>query len=247
VVEANNADGVGFVLKDTPYAAFDLDDCFIKVAECENEPAPWAKKLVESAGSYWELTPSGGGLRIIGTAEGDHVDTGKLSMPVGSLEIYRKATRYITITGVGEGELTNIDALIDAMKPQREQRVAQQVAVKAAKFKDNQAEEDRVKSALKAIPADAREIWLKVGAALHGTGWDNAESLWRDRSLTCPAKFDERDQKKTWIKFGQYAGEKATLASIFSLRILGRVYNQNGIMRMLTAYIIAAKQVSVFS
>jgi hypothetical protein len=28
---------------------------------------------------------------------------------------------------------------------------------------------------------------------------------------------------------------------------LGRVYNQNGIMRMLTAYIIAAKQVSVFS
>jgi hypothetical protein len=31
------------------------------------------------------------------------------------------------------------------------------------------------------------------------------------------------------------------------IRVLGRVYNQNGIMRMLTAYIIAAKQVSVFS
>jgi hypothetical protein len=30
-------------------------------------------------------------------------------------------------------------------------------------------------------------------------------------------------------------------------RALGRVYNQKGVMRMLTAYIIAAKQVSVFS
>jgi hypothetical protein len=33
----------------------------------------------------------------------------------------------------------------------------------------------------------------------------------------------------------------------FKHRTLERVYNQNGVMRILTAYIIAAKQVSVFS
>ena len=44
------------------------------------------------------------------------------------------------------------------------------------------------------------------------------------------------------------AATKHTVRRLDYVRtLLGRVYNQNGIMRMLTAYNIAAKQVSVFS
>jgi len=45
-----------------------------------------------------EITPSGTGLRVIGRAKGEKVHR-KLHIPGtgGSLEVYRKAERYITI------------------------------------------------------------------------------------------------------------------------------------------------------
>jgi len=65
-----NFDGVGFVLTETEIAAFDIDDC--------RDPAsgtlhPWAQALVTRANSYVEVTPSGTGLRIIGTGSGEEV------------------------------------------------------------------------------------------------------------------------------------------------------------------------------
>ena len=55
-------DGVSFALTETAttkFAAFDLDDC----RNCETgEIVPWAQCLVEEAGSYAEITPSGTGL-----------------------------------------------------------------------------------------------------------------------------------------------------------------------------------------
>ena len=65
-----------------------------------------------------EITPSGTGLRVIGRAKGEKVHR-KLQIPGtgGSLEVYRKAERYITITGnVFPGcwpSLANIDEEID--------------------------------------------------------------------------------------------------------------------------------------
>ena len=58
------------MLTDTPSAAFDLDDCTV-----DDDLAPWAKKLIEEAGSYTEITPSSDGIRIIGTARGRPYDT----------------------------------------------------------------------------------------------------------------------------------------------------------------------------
>jgi primase-polymerase (primpol)-like protein len=142
-VGAGEADGIGFVLTGTPFAAFDLDDCII-----DDDVAPWAKKLIEEAGSYTELTPSNEGMRIIGTAQGSPTDS-TLSMPVGHLEIYRKAKRYITITGDCDGlpsEIKNIDAIIDATLPK--------ISTKHAKTKCDVDEFERIKSALYFIPAD---------------------------------------------------------------------------------------------
>jgi hypothetical protein len=115
-VEAGDGSaGLGFVLHDSEFAVFDLDDAIIDGATAE--VSDWARKLIERTKSYAEITPSSNGLRIIGTGVGDPIHR-KFPMPDGgSLEIYRKATRYITITGVAFDDrldkLINIDEAMD--------------------------------------------------------------------------------------------------------------------------------------
>jgi primase-polymerase (primpol)-like protein len=113
-VSANGAsDGVGFVLTDTDIGAFDIDDC--------RDPdtgliKPWAQQKIETVGSYAEITPSGTGVRIIGYGNGPPVHR-KFKAPDGvTCELYRRATRYITVTGdqLGAWPLVNIDEHIDA-------------------------------------------------------------------------------------------------------------------------------------
>lgn len=107
-------DGIGFVLgEDCAVAANDIDDCI------DNGTIhPWAGALVERSNSYCEVTPSGEGLRIIGLSDGGPVHR-KFNVVDGvSCELYRKATRYITVTGNQIGEaaaLSNIDGLIDGL------------------------------------------------------------------------------------------------------------------------------------
>jgi len=70
--------------------------------------------------SYAEVTPSGTGIRILGLASGAALHR-KFPVPKAngmSIEIYRRADRYITISGAqigGTAELANIDAQIDAV------------------------------------------------------------------------------------------------------------------------------------
>ena len=102
-------DGIGFNLLDSSFGAFDLDDCR-DVATEEIEGA--AKEIMARVGSYQEVSPSGTGIRIIGSAVG-----AKHQSKVDKVEAYRNAARYITITGNalnGCGCLNNIDAAIDA-------------------------------------------------------------------------------------------------------------------------------------
>src|SRR5829696_8436802 len=117
VVERGEADGIGFVLTDSETAAFDLDDC--RDPET-GEVDDWALKLIDRGASYTEVTPSGTGLRIIGRGIGNKVHR-KFKIPdtPGSLEVYRRAERYITITGnVFPGcwpNVANLDEEIDEL------------------------------------------------------------------------------------------------------------------------------------
>jgi primase-polymerase (primpol)-like protein len=66
--------------------------------------------LVTRANSYTEVTPSGTGIRIIGNGSGPRVHR-KLQVADGvTCEIYRRATRYITVSGA---QLNGCDALAD--------------------------------------------------------------------------------------------------------------------------------------
>jgi AAA domain-containing protein len=117
--ESIKADGIGYMLLTDDLAANDLDDCR---DETTGKIHPWAQTYVDKAnGAYIEISPSGTGLRIIGTSTKPAAHN-KFSVTGASaraaVEVYRNVTtgRYITITGYEIGdcpELTNIDALID--------------------------------------------------------------------------------------------------------------------------------------
>jgi hypothetical protein len=109
---AKAADGVGFALLDTPFAAVDLDHC---IDTDTGAIDPWAKDWVDAAnGAYVEVTPSGEGLRIIGLGSGDKlhrkwkVDDAREG---AAIEIYRGCERYITITGAQLGECKKLAPL----------------------------------------------------------------------------------------------------------------------------------------
>jgi primase-polymerase (primpol)-like protein len=114
--KAGKADGIGLCLYGSDLVAFDLDDCR-NIANGEIEPA--ARKLIERAKSYVEITPSGTGLRIIGVGTGPKVHR-KQAVPGANgmtIETYRKAERFIAVTGNALPEaaklLADSDVLVD--------------------------------------------------------------------------------------------------------------------------------------
>lgn len=115
-VAAGQAHGIGFALMGSEFAAFDIDDCRDRET---HEIAPWANDLIERAGSYAEVTVSGEGVRIIGRASGEHVHRNQKvpDAPLGRIETYRGAKRYIVVTGTPLDDrpiaLGDIDPLID--------------------------------------------------------------------------------------------------------------------------------------
>lgn len=86
-----NGWGIGFVLtQDDPYCGIDLDDVFDDGGELH----PWAADIVRDLNSYFELSPSRGGLRgfVIG-----ELPTGRRRR--GSVELY-ETERYLSVTGL---------------------------------------------------------------------------------------------------------------------------------------------------
>jgi len=118
-VAAGNADGIGYMLKDSNIGAIDLDHC---VDQESTKLDSWAEQLCgEANGAYQEITVSGGGLRIMGTVSGPETHrkfTFDRTTGAG-IELYRNTARYITISGaeIGEpcAELPPLDAFIDTL------------------------------------------------------------------------------------------------------------------------------------
>lgn len=75
---------------------------------------------------------------------------------------------------------------------------------------------EKIGDALGCIPADDRDVWLAVGAALHHWGGPEARSLWDDWSASSP-KFDAKGQDKAWDGFGRSGKSPRTLATVYKL------------------------------
>ena len=144
IAVADKFDGIGFCLLGTDIAAFDIDDCR------SSDLHSWATDFVAKVGSYTEVTVSGTGLRIIGYGTGPEVHRKQPVIDGVSLETYRKAKRYIVITGKPLNDspqpLVNIDAHIDAI-------VAELDGNKKQKKKKSSAAGDK-----RELPADLRRM-----------------------------------------------------------------------------------------
>jgi hypothetical protein len=117
-VAAGNADGIGYMLKESNIGAIDLDHC---VDTESTKLESWAEHLCSEAnGAYQEITVSGAGLRIIGTVSGPETHrkfTFDRNTGTG-IELYRNTARYITISGLQLGECSElpvIDGLLDTL------------------------------------------------------------------------------------------------------------------------------------
>jgi putative DNA primase/helicase len=118
----HEADGIGYMLLGSAKAAADLDHC------CRHDSAarkvqiePWARALREQAdGAYCEVTVSGTGMRLIGTADGARVHRRFNKIvdgdPDAHIELFRDAERFITISGIALSNgstLPSLDPFID--------------------------------------------------------------------------------------------------------------------------------------
>jgi hypothetical protein len=189
IAVANNFTGIGFCLLNSGLAAFDIDDC--------RDPAtgvidPWATNLVNRAGSYTEITPSGTGLRIIGYGTGQEVQRKHSKINgIVSVETYRQTTRYITITGNplpgAPAQLCNIDAVIEAVVAELDaNKKANKKKPKAAKA-DGEGDDDKVELPQNlrlmlhaqgdqpaGYPSRSELLWAFINAALRKSIDENA-------------------------------------------------------------------------
>lgn len=106
--------GLGFVLSSAdPIVCIDVDHCI----EPGGDLAPWAAELLQAApATYVEISPSGDGLHIWGTA--DFLGGRRLVGRGGPIEVYGSG-RYITVTsqpyGRAVAELGRLDQLLAAL------------------------------------------------------------------------------------------------------------------------------------
>ena len=125
-VQAGRGEGLSFIqTKQDVFATVDMDNCRNPVT---GSVAPWAQLMLEQAlHSYAEITPSGYGLRIWGTATGDTLHR-KLPLDLSycplwrdpldnpAVELFRRTNKALTISGLDlrQGRsLGNIDSLMD--------------------------------------------------------------------------------------------------------------------------------------
>lgn len=216
---AGDADGIGFMLKDSEVGAFDIDDCRNRET---GEIAAWAGPLIEEAASYTEVTVSGTGLRIIGLGAGAHVHRNQ-AMPGatgGRIETYRRATRYIVITGLelsegSAGRLNNLDNMIDrvvaeldrAKKEVGEQRKEQEDSTSSLKLPPELEAIIRL-----GVPVGRRSAQFHhVVARLKELGWNLAAviDLFGRNPQGIAAKFIHRlpgEVERSWSKVSSDSG-----------------------------------------
>lgn len=181
---AGKADGIGYVCADDAENVYwDMDGCRDPNT---GEIADWAMAYVEECDSYTEITPSGQGLRIIGTHDG------ALKTPIhaayklpggGGGEIFFRAVRYITVTGnrlPGTPDRLRdisgpvLDLLARAGKAQAAQPMPEFGGTRSRE--EAAAPIGDVRAALRVIPNDdlPYDDWVRTGiaafAASGGTG-----------------------------------------------------------------------------
>ena len=183
----------------------------------------WASDLVERVGSYTEITVSGTGLRIIGHGVGPKLHR---NLPVNNgvtLEAYRRAERYIVITGNplpgSNHDIVDIDAHIDAT-------VAELDAKKAHREQNKPG-----------TPEDGGHHERQQGG--------DEDELWQ--AINADVPFGQRSEKVWWVineMFRRGYRVEAVLATLLDRRnkISTHIYDQQKPREYAERQITGAKQ-----
>ena len=119
--ENGDVDGVGYMLLGSNIGASDLDHCCKRDAKDTNgkDRSMGTGSEKQSNGAYCEVTPSGEGLRLIGTVAGEELHCSfkvENAHPDAKIEFYRKTARFITITGLMLGDCAQLSPFDDFME-----------------------------------------------------------------------------------------------------------------------------------
>src|SRR5262245_60538237 len=176
-VAAGNADGIGYMLKDSNIGAIDLDHC---VDQESAKLDSWAEQLcAEVNGAYQEITVSGGGLRIIGTVRGPETHRRfNFDRSGAGIELYRNTARYITISGLQLGdcaELPSLDAFIDTLFARHSGQAAGSLDFNDADRQESLDYNDLIRNG--APEGQRSELFQAVVWHLAGNGWSVNEII----------------------------------------------------------------------
>ncbi len=214
---------IGVNLLDTDWIALDLDHV---LNLSTGELAPAAGRLLDALPTtYCEISPSGDGLRLFFRCtkpEGLATSKENVLGPGTKLEVFGAATgRYVTVTGdtgdtgdqqpIATVEPDDLQVLWDLLQETKRER--QQQSQGQQQQHGDDADPERLRAALSWIDSDPRDVWTKVGMALHGLG-DLGWQLWCEWSRTS-SKFDEQDAAKVWRSFESGHPNRPRLRSIY--------------------------------
>jgi hypothetical protein len=85
---------------------------------------------------------------------------------------------------------------------------------KPAPFRLRTDDDKRSADALRCVPSDDREVWVRIGMALHGHYGPSAFGLWDAWSRTSQ-KYDRKACERVWRSFGSAGGRPVGLGTIF--------------------------------
>jgi hypothetical protein len=223
---AGQLDGIGYVVRDDEIHIFiDLDDCRNPDT---GELLAWADELVEACNSYTEITPSGRGIRIIGT------HGGFLHAPIhtpyklpggGKGEVFFRAARYVTVTGIHlPGAAT---AMSDISGPVLDllAKAGRQTAIKTHEGPAKTREEAHaplpdVLAALSVISNHDVEYddWVRVGLATYAATAGAGEGLEAFQRWSCKSqKHQDHECLRIWQSFHKSPPRKIGFGSLYYL------------------------------
>lgn len=222
--------GIGFALIDGDgVGALDFDGCIHKGAKQAVDPVVENAILqVRQLGVYLEVSPSGNGLRAIGSTHG-------LKNMMKPYEAYCR-DRFVTITGkclFGAQAWVNIDSVVSSAQslpqlppisaghslPRRTSKLSAAVSAIYSPLPETPSEIARVKDALSHVSPDLDyNEWRSILCALHSTTWTIAEDLARDWSAggdaenPTAAKYNSSDFDREWARLK--LGGSITIATL---------------------------------
>lgn len=228
--------GIGYLMTGADgLVGIDMDKCV-----SDGVIAPWAQDIVDTVGSYAEMSPSGNGIRIFTTG---NIDFDWTNNTVG-IEVYAGHTaRFLTVTGQHlEGTPATVNAapsgLLDALavKHAKHRETATVISMSMPEILSDLAlpgvEELELPYKVKDYladgtpPASDRSLSLLVTSiALHQAGLDTAQvfSFMANNPYTMEAALEKRGQDMErallylWVHHAQKGAEKVTGSAIATL------------------------------